>query len=85
MTFLATDLSMNESTAHAPQRIQLATPERATQADAPVKIAARDLNFWYDAFHAVKNINMDIPEKRVTALIGPSGCGKSTLDRKSVV
>ena len=47
----------------------------------PVKIAARDLNFWYDAFHAVKNINMDIPEKRVTALIGPSGCGKSTLLR----
>ena len=47
----------------------------------PVKIAARDLNFWYDKFHAVKDINMDIPEKRVTALIGPSGCGKSTLLR----
>ena len=49
--------------------------------DAPVKIAARDLNFWYDKFHAVKHIDMDIPEKRVTALIGPSGCGKSTLLR----
>jgi phosphate transport system ATP-binding protein len=49
--------------------------------DAPVKIAARDLNFWYDDFHAVKHINLDIPEKRVTALIGPSGCGKSTLLR----
>ena len=48
---------------------------------APVKIAARDLNFWYDKFHAVKNINIDVPEKRVTALIGPSGCGKSTLLR----
>lgn len=47
----------------------------------PVKIAARDLNFWYDKFHAVKNIQLDIPEKRVTALIGPSGCGKSTLLR----
>ena len=47
----------------------------------PVKIAARGLNFWYDKFHAVKNIDMDIPEKRVTALIGPSGCGKSTLLR----
>ena len=47
----------------------------------PVKIAARDLNFWYDRFHAVKNIQLDIPEKRVTALIGPSGCGKSTLLR----
>ncbi len=49
--------------------------------DAPVKIAARDLNFWYDKFHAVKHINLDVPEKRVTALIGPSGCGKSTLLR----
>ena len=47
----------------------------------PVKVSARDLNFWYDKFHAVKHINMDIPEKRVTALIGPSGCGKSTLLR----
>jgi len=47
----------------------------------PVKIAARDLNFWYDKFHAVKHINLDVPEKRVTALIGPSGCGKSTLLR----
>jgi phosphate transport system ATP-binding protein len=47
----------------------------------PVKIAARGLGFWYDKFHAVKDINMDIPEKRVTALIGPSGCGKSTLLR----
>ena len=48
---------------------------------APVKIAARDLNYWYDKFHAVKHINLEIPEKRVTALIGPSGCGKSTLLR----
>ncbi|MFS8137159.1 MAG: phosphate ABC transporter ATP-binding protein, partial [Thermomonas sp.] len=47
----------------------------------PVKVAARGLNFWYDKFHAVKDINLDIPEKRVTALIGPSGCGKSTLLR----
>jgi len=47
----------------------------------PVKVSARDLNFWYDKFHAVKDIQLDIPEKRVTALIGPSGCGKSTLLR----
>ena len=48
---------------------------------APVKIATRGLNFYYDKFHALKDINLDIPEKRVTALIGPSGCGKSTLLR----
>ncbi|MEG1849436.1 MAG: ABC transporter ATP-binding protein [Oscillospiraceae bacterium] len=39
----------------------------------------RDLNFYYGKFHALKNINLDIPEKKVTAFIGPSGCGKSTL------
>ncbi|QNN70049.1 phosphate ABC transporter ATP-binding protein PstB [Thermomonas carbonis] len=47
----------------------------------PVKVSARGLNFWYDKFHAVKNINIDVPANRVTALIGPSGCGKSTLLR----
>jgi phosphate transport system ATP-binding protein len=47
----------------------------------PPKIAVRDLNFYYGAFHALKNINLDIPEKKVTAFIGPSGCGKSTLLR----
>lgn len=45
------------------------------------KISVRNLNFYYGSFHALKNINMDIPEKKVTAFIGPSGCGKSTLLR----
>ena len=45
------------------------------------KLAARGLDFHYGDFHAVRNIELDIPEKRVTALIGPSGCGKSTLLR----
>jgi phosphate transport system ATP-binding protein len=45
------------------------------------KIAVRDLNFYYGSFHALKHINLDIPERRVTAFIGPSGCGKSTLLR----
>lgn len=55
--------------------------EHTAAATPPPKIAARGLNFWYDKFHAVKNINLDVPEKHVTALIGPSGCGKSTLLR----
>jgi phosphate transport system ATP-binding protein len=46
-----------------------------------VKLAARGLDFHYGDVHAVRNIDLDIPEKRVTALIGPSGCGKSTLLR----
>lgn len=41
-------------------------------------IVAKDLNLWYGASHALKNINMRIAEKEITALIGPSGCGKST-------
>jgi phosphate transport system ATP-binding protein len=45
------------------------------------KISTRELNFHYGKFHALKSIQLDIPEKRVTAFIGPSGCGKSTLLR----
>ena len=55
-------------------RVDLPTSER-------VKIAVRDLNFYYGGFHALKRINLDIPERKVTAFIGPSGCGKSTLLR----
>ena len=46
--------------------------------EAP-KLSVRNLNFYYGAFHALKSITLDIPEKKVTAFIGPSGCGKSTL------
>jgi phosphate transport system ATP-binding protein len=45
------------------------------------KISVKDLNFYYGKFHALKGINLEIPEKKVTAFIGPSGCGKSTLLR----
>jgi phosphate transport system ATP-binding protein len=64
-------------------RLVMSMPARDATAHAapPIKLAARGLGFWYDKFHAVKDINLDIPEKRVTALIGPSGCGKSTLLR----
>jgi len=55
-------------------RVELPTTEK-------VKIAVRGLNFYYGSFHALKNINLDLPERKVTAFIGPSGCGKSTLLR----
>ena len=48
---------------------------------ARTKIAIKDLNFYYGKFKALKDINLNIPEGRVTAFIGPSGCGKSTLLR----
>ena len=42
-------------------------------------ITAKDLCLWYGATQALKNINIEIPEHSITALIGPSGCGKSTF------
>jgi len=45
------------------------------------KLSVRNLNFYYGSFQALKRINLDIPERKVTAFIGPSGCGKSTLLR----
>ena len=42
-------------------------------------ISAKNLSLWYGDFQALKNINMEIPEHSITALIGPSGCGKSTF------
>ena len=43
------------------------------------KFTIEDLNLYYGAFQALKNINIILPEKQITAFIGPSGCGKSTL------
>jgi phosphate transport system ATP-binding protein len=45
------------------------------------KLSVQDLHFYYGKYHALKGINLEIPEKKVTAFIGPSGCGKSTLLR----
>ena len=63
------------------------TTQNSSQANALAalalapKIAVKNLDFYYGKFHALKGINLDIPEKKVTAFIGPSGCGKSTLLR----
>ncbi len=72
---------MNDVHASTPHKPRIATPHRAAADTASVKLAARGLDFYYDKFHALKSIDLEIPEKRVTALIGPSGCGKSTLLR----
>ena len=42
-------------------------------------LSVKDANLWYGDFQALKNINIEIPAKQVTAFIGPSGCGKSTF------
>jgi phosphate transport system ATP-binding protein len=50
-------------------------------ATAATKIAVRHLDFFYGKFQGLKDVNLEIAERRVTAFIGPSGCGKSTLLR----
>ncbi|WP_426147828.1 phosphate ABC transporter ATP-binding protein PstB [Polaromonas sp. DSR2-3-2] len=55
--------------------------ETLTATHEKSKISVKNLNFYYGKFHALKNINLEIPERKVTAFIGPSGCGKSTLLR----
>jgi len=68
--------------------ITINRPPRGTEAgvalgDARMKtaMAIQQLNLWYGKSQAIKQVSMEIPERRVTALIGPSGCGKSTLIR----
>jgi phosphate transport system ATP-binding protein len=68
-------VKMSETTAPpAPPGVQPAVAARP-------KLQAVGLNFFYGHFHALHNINLEVPEKRITALIGPSGCGKSTFLR----
>ena len=84
----ATDSLLNRSmsTGAQSQQPNAADFNKQTLHDIPkdmpkAKMEVRDLNFYYDDFQALKNINIDIAEKKVTAFIGPSGCGKSTLLR----
>ena len=55
--------------------------EQAAGSAETVEIAFRNFQFYYGKYHALKNINLEIYKRRVTAFIGPSGCGKSTLLR----
>ena len=58
----------------------VAPPAPVAAPETP-KLVVRDLKFYYGDYLALKSINMNVPEKKVTAIIGPSGCGKSTLLR----
>jgi phosphate transport system ATP-binding protein len=72
-----------EAQANAPrQTVRVEVPARSgVLGETVAKLQVRNLNFYYGAFHALKSISLDVPERRVTAFIGPSGCGKSTLLR----
>lgn len=58
-------------------RLREADPQKASV----IKLSVRNLNFYYGSSLALKNIDLDIRENQITALIGPSGCGKTTLLR----
>jgi phosphate transport system ATP-binding protein len=72
--------------------MEIASPTMPSEAALPAslrqavnghqsRISIRNLNFYYGETHALKNINIDFPDRQTTAMIGPSGCGKSTLLR----
>ena len=62
---------------------ELIVPPAASYSQAPTqpKLKTVNLNFFYRKFQALHDVNLEIPERRITALIGPSGCGKSTFLR----
>ena len=71
------------ATANAPLGVPNPAPYAAasTKPAAPIKVAVRNLDFFYGDNHALKNVSAPVHLNKVTAFIGPSGCGKSTLLR----
>jgi len=57
------------------------TGTTSSEPDAAPVISFEDLHFYYGSFRAIKGVSIDVPPRRITALIGPSGCGKTTLLR----
>ncbi len=67
--------------AFAPHPAAIAREPGAAQRAPEAKLSARKLDFFYNGAQALKQVDLDVPEKHITSLIGPSGCGKSTLLR----
>src|SRR6202049_4212774 len=72
----------------APERAKMSQPtapsrpsSSKSEATSKPKLQTVQLNFFYGDFQALHDINLQVPEKRITALIGPSACGKSTFLR----
>ena len=55
--------------------------DRAMSTEQDIKISAKGVQVYYADNHAIKDVNVEIDDKTVTAFIGPSGCGKSTFLR----
>jgi phosphate transport system ATP-binding protein len=63
------------------EKLEAARGAHLTSSSKPAKVVARDVNVYYGDKHALKSVDVDIPDRGVTAFIGPSGCGKSTFLR----
>jgi phosphate transport system ATP-binding protein len=74
-SWIEMDMAVTEQAKPATGTLAVSLP------DVAARIAIRNLNFYYGKTHALKSINLDVPDKQVVAMIGPSGCGKSTLLR----
>ena len=61
--------------------IQQKTDISETSSETSLKILVENLSFYYGHFRALREVNLNVPEKKISAIIGPSGCGKSTLLR----
>ncbi len=79
-TNLLQDRDTNKATSQMSIQIATLEKEKNTQ-NTPEKMEVGNLAFFYGKFQALKDINLCIHEKQITAIIGPSGCGKSTLLR----
>lgn len=80
----ATPTQTSTDTTHAGGMPRLEDIKKMDMADIelpPAKMTIENLDFFYGDFRALKGINLEIPDNKVTAFIGPSGCGKSTLLR----
>ena len=77
----AANLDNHHNEMPAGKSIQEIAQNKTSDTPHVAKIKAENMDFYYGTFHALKGINIVIPERQVTALIGPSGCGKSTFLR----
>ncbi len=75
-------MSSGEEAIASPAQSEVRVAKAGAAGDAPVeKFVARNLDFYYGKVQALKNINLTLADRSITAFIGPSGCGKSTLLR----
>jgi len=73
--------STRQSAKQGPSRTAKQTKRQSPAADKGLGVRLRSLRAFYDGVEAVKDVDLDFPANRITAIIGPSGCGKSTLVR----